>query len=269
MVAFAERFRFAFEAHEVGDANRSARVERPFHHVEHNFYPGREFRDLRDLNQQLVAWCFQVNNKPKKTLQMATPLSLFATEKPYLLALPLHVPEVYEVFQRMVDLEGYVSLHRNRYSVDEELIGRQVELRETSDRIRILHRHAEVAVHERNEPGAGLRSTLPQHRYQVRRRDAHREVPREEVELRRAGPELNALVDALQRRYGGRAVRPVRELHRLFLEYPDAPLRETVAAALRYGLVDLNRIERMVLRRIAGEFFRLRRDPEDEDPSDG
>jgi len=36
MAAFAERFGFRFQAHERGDANRSGRVERPFHFIEHN-----------------------------------------------------------------------------------------------------------------------------------------------------------------------------------------------------------------------------------------
>ncbi|HLG58797.1 MAG TPA: hypothetical protein VI485_25855 [Vicinamibacterales bacterium] len=38
MAAFAERFGFVFRAHEKGDANRSACVERPFHFIEHNFW---------------------------------------------------------------------------------------------------------------------------------------------------------------------------------------------------------------------------------------
>src|SRR5213083_1047734 len=37
MAAFAERFGFHFAAHERGDADRSARVERQFHFIEHNF----------------------------------------------------------------------------------------------------------------------------------------------------------------------------------------------------------------------------------------
>jgi hypothetical protein len=37
MVAFGERFGFEFAAHEIGDANRSARVERPFRFIEGNF----------------------------------------------------------------------------------------------------------------------------------------------------------------------------------------------------------------------------------------
>ncbi len=56
MAAFAERFGFVFRAHEKGDANRSARVERPFHFLEHNFLAGRTFADLADLNTQALAF---------------------------------------------------------------------------------------------------------------------------------------------------------------------------------------------------------------------
>ena len=44
MAAFAERFGFTFAAHEKGDANRSARVERPFDYIENNFLAGRDLR---------------------------------------------------------------------------------------------------------------------------------------------------------------------------------------------------------------------------------
>ncbi len=56
MLALSRRFGFAFMAHELGDANRSARVERPFHYIENNFYPGRTFASFDDLNLQLRAW---------------------------------------------------------------------------------------------------------------------------------------------------------------------------------------------------------------------
>jgi hypothetical protein len=37
----------------------------------------------------------------------------------------------------MVDIEGYVALHTNRYSVPVDWIGRRVEVRETKDKIEI------------------------------------------------------------------------------------------------------------------------------------
>jgi hypothetical protein len=56
MESFGTRFGFTFFAHEVGDANRSGKVERPFH-FEHNFLAGRTFTDWDDLNAQARAWC--------------------------------------------------------------------------------------------------------------------------------------------------------------------------------------------------------------------
>ena len=41
MAAFGERFGFQFVAHAIGNANRSARVERPFWFIENNFLAGR------------------------------------------------------------------------------------------------------------------------------------------------------------------------------------------------------------------------------------
>ena len=43
MAAFGERFGFQFVAHGLGNANRLARVERPFWFIENNFLAGRKF----------------------------------------------------------------------------------------------------------------------------------------------------------------------------------------------------------------------------------
>jgi hypothetical protein len=138
MAAFAERFGFVFRAHEKGDANRSARVERPFHVIEHNFLAGRTFADLPDLNIQARAFCDKVNATPKRHLH-ASPRELFAAERPHLRPLPLFVPEVYALHHRLVDVEGFVNVHGHRYSVPYLLIGRQLEIRETQDRLDVYH----------------------------------------------------------------------------------------------------------------------------------
>jgi hypothetical protein len=43
---------------------------------------------------------------------------------------------LYRLYQRLVDVEGYVALHTNRYSVPVDWIGRRVEVRETKDKSR-------------------------------------------------------------------------------------------------------------------------------------
>ena len=72
-----------FAEFEIGDANRSARVERPFHFIENNFLAGRTFVDWQDLNNQARQWCDRVNATYKKHIR-AVPRELYAAERPLL-----------------------------------------------------------------------------------------------------------------------------------------------------------------------------------------
>jgi transposase len=117
MVAFARTLGFRFKAHRVGNPDRKARIERPFFYVEVNFLAGRSFHDYADLNRQAIDWCRQVANaKPKRTIGMS-PDAAWQIEKPHLQPLPDVAPPVYELLERVVDLNGYVSVESNRYSV--------------------------------------------------------------------------------------------------------------------------------------------------------
>ena len=86
MERFGKIFGLTFMAHEIGDKDRSARVERNFSYIEGNFLPGRTFTDWHDLNEQARAWCTRVaNRKPKRSLGM-DPESAYVMEKPCLKA---------------------------------------------------------------------------------------------------------------------------------------------------------------------------------------
>ena len=163
MAAFAERLGFRFEAHEKGDANRSARVERPFDYVENNFLAGRDFRDLDDLNAQALAWCDKVNAAHRRHLH-ASPRELFAAEQPHLVPLPIWTPDVYLLHHRIVDVEGYVSVNGHRYSAPWQLIGRQVEVRETKAEVLVFEGPRLVGTHRRSQDLSQGRATLPEHR---------------------------------------------------------------------------------------------------------
>jgi hypothetical protein len=261
MQAFADRFGFQFAAHRLGDANRSARVEGPFWHVEHNFYPGRTFADLGDLNAQVVAWCQTYNATFHRSFG-GIPDELGVLERLALRPLPPFVPEPTEVHPRRVDTEGYVSLHRNRYSVPEVLVGRQLEVHETIDHVRVFDGRRLVAEHTRHEENAGVRLTLPEHRSHLRRRSEPRPPSPEEVALRAAGPALAALCDAL-RKIPVRGRRAIVRLHRIWLDYPTEAVEPAVRRALDFGLTDPDRIEQMVLRSLRGDFFRLPQEDDD------
>jgi hypothetical protein len=255
MVAFGERFGFTFIAHELGDANRKARVERPFDHIENNFYKGRTFADLGDANRQLRGWCDKVGRKRKRSLK-AAPIELYAAEKPHLHRLPDWVPEVVRVLTRRVGVEANVTLHTNAYPVPADLIDQQVEVHEALTAIRILHRHRVVAEYAPREPGREERVPRPPE-MRGRRRAPPAQPSPEEAVLIAAGTEFATMVALLRRHHHGGARVPIRRLHRLYLDYETERLRAALATAAAHGLYDLARIERMVLRGVAADLFRL------------
>jgi len=256
MAALAERFGFHFVAHEIGDANRSARVERPFAFIENNFLAGRTFSRWEDLNQQARQWCDKVNSAYKKHLR-AVPRELFAMERLHLKPLPAWIPEPYRLHQRLVDMEGYVALHTNRYSVPLDWLGRRVEVRETKDKIDIQLDARRLVSHRRLAEAEHQRILLAEHRpprgQGLPRPDPH---PEEKAILATV-PEMAEYVAALKQRSRKVLTLVLRQLWRLVREYPRPPLLAAVQEAARYGLYDLDRLERMILRRVAREYFLL------------
>jgi hypothetical protein len=256
MATFAERFGFHFAAHEIGDANRSARVERPFWFIENNFLAGRTFSSWEALNPQARQWCDKVNATYKKHIR-AVPRELFAVERLHLKPLPAWIPEVYRLHQRMVDVEGYVALHTNRYSVPVAWIGRRVEVRETQGKIEIQLDARNLVTHTRIAEVEHQRVLLAQHRPPRGQGITRTEVHPEEQTILVAVPEMGDYVAAVKQRSRKIPGVALRQLLRLVREYPREPLLAAVREAARYGLYDLDRLERMILRRVAREYFLL------------
>jgi transposase len=256
MAAFAERLGFRFRAHEIGDANRSARVERPFHFIENNFLAGRTFAGWEDLNQQARQWCDRVNATYKKHIR-AVPRELYVVERPLLKPLPAWLPEVYRLHQRMVDVEGYVSLHTNRYSVPPSFIGRPVEVRETRDHVEIQLDARHIVQHRRIPTPDQVRVTLPEHRPPRGAGACKRDPHPEETALLAAVPAIASYLENLKRRGGKVITLLLRQLLRMLREYPREAFLGAIEEAGRYGLYDLDRVERMILRRVRCEYFRL------------
>jgi len=260
MDAFAERFGFRFVAHELGHANRSARVERPFWFIERNYLAGRTFSSWEDLNQRAREWSDKVNSTYKKHIR-AVPRELFAVERLHLKPLPAWIPEVYRLHQRMVDVEGYIAVRSNRYSVPLEWIGRRVEVRETKDKIEIQLDARRLVTHRRIAEAEHQRVMLPEHRPPRGQRATRPDPHPEEKAIVTAAPELADYVVGLKQHSRKVVTLALRQLLRLVREYPREPLLGALREAARYGLYDLDRVERMILRRVAREYFLLNEGP--------
>jgi hypothetical protein len=96
------------------------------------------------------------------------------------------------------------------------------------------------------------------------KRDPH---PEEQAILQ-AAPELADYVAALKQRGRKVVALALRQLLRMVRDYPRAPLLAAVQEAAHYGLYDLDRLERMILRRVASDYFVLdggnQREPNDD-----
>ena len=264
MEAFADRFGFRFVAHELGHANRSARVERPFWFIENNYLAGRTFSSWEDLNQRAREWCDKVNSTYKKHIR-AVPRELFAVERLRLKPLPAWIPEVYRLHQRLVDIEGYIAVRSNRYSVPLEWIGRRVEVRETRDKIEIQLDARRLVTHRRIAEAEHQRVMLPEHRPPRGQRATRPDPHPEEKTIVTVAPELADYVVGLKQHSRKVVTLALRQLLRLVREYPREPLLGAVREAARYGLYDLDRVERMILRRVAREYFLLNEGPHGDD----
>jgi transposase len=255
ILAFARTLGFAFRAHNIGHSDRKGRIERPFSYVEKNFLPGRTFVDFDDLNRQALAWCREVANQKVKRVLGMSPEAAYVMEKPHLVPLPPVLPPVYEVLERAVDLYGYVSVDTNRYSVPERFVGRSVSVYKHPREIHITRRGVEIARHPRLIGVRDARHTLPgHHRIPVR---ASRGPALEEQLLRGDHPSLERYATALKQRAYGRGVRALRRLLELKRTYPSGPFLGAIDQALHFGLFDLQRLETLILKHVAGDFFNL------------
>ena len=264
MQAFARALGFYFIAHRVNHPDRKGRIERVFAWVERGFLPGRTFTDFADLNTQVLQWCEQIaNQKPKRSLGMRSPEAAYQIEKPLLQPLPTVLPPVYDVLERTVDLMGFVSVHTNRYSVPERLVGRPVTIYLYPGELRIHCRGVHVATHPRLIGRHDARHILPEHHPLPRARE--RQPTSEEQWLRAQHPTLERYVVALRAAQPGRALRVLRRLLQLQRTYPTEPFLAAVEQALKFGLLDLGRLERLVLKHVAGDFFAL--EPNAEEPA--
>lgn len=255
MAAFARTLGFRFRAHRVGHSDRKGRIERPFAYVEGNFLPARSFSDFADLNRQALTWCREVTNqKPKRALGMS-PDAAYLIEKPYLQPLASSLPPVYDVLERVVDLYGYVSVDTNRYSVPERFVGQAFTVYKYPAEIQIFNRGTLIATHPRLIGQRDARHTVGEHHPTPVR--VSRGPAIEEQLLHGHHPILDGYAAALKQRAHGRGVRHLRRLLEMKRTYPSAPFLAALEQALHFGMFDLGRLEMLILKRVAGEFFAL------------
>ena len=146
LLALAQHYRFQPRACRPYRAKTKGKVERPFSYIRQDFFLGRSFRNLDDLNAQLIGWLDTVANARVHGTTQRVVAEAFAAEQPELQTLPEHRFDAVLKLERRVSHDGFVAIGGNYYSVPDRT-RRVVEVQQLPDLIRILDLGTIVAEH--------------------------------------------------------------------------------------------------------------------------
>ena len=248
MERFAQQYGFAFICHKIGHSNRKAGNERSFYTVETNFFPGRTFASLSDMNKQAFEWATGSFAQRPLSKIGAIPAQLFEHEKNYLKRLPPFVPPPYLVHQRIIDQYGYASFAGNFYWVPGTK-RHQVTLLQYADSIKIYHKRKLMAEYEVAPGRVKNEKILPKDGQRPQQQPSNRKRPTKEEEkrLREISEEVSCYLDFIRNEKGSNHHRIIRQLHALHRKMARPLFVKSVARALKYRIVDIDTVERIAV----------------------
>jgi transposase len=163
MLEFAHHYGFLPKACKPYRAKTKGKVERPYRYVREDFFLGRSFRNLDDLNAQFRQWLDQVANVRTHATTKRVVAEHFAEERPKLQPLPAGPFQTVLRLERRITRDGMVSVDGNLYSVPDTARRRAVEVHSTANEVRILEAGQVIAAHPALE-GRGQRCIIAGHR---------------------------------------------------------------------------------------------------------
>ncbi len=258
MEQFALKYGFEFRCREIGHSDRKAGSERSFWTVETNFFPGRSFESLEDVNRQAKDWATvrMANRSVGKTGLI--PTVAFEFERPYLIKVLKAVTPPYLPHSRLIDQYGYIAFDGNYYWIP-QISNRKVDILQYSDTIKIYHQRRPLSTYPLPHEGVknekfspkGQPAPLYQPKY-CKRPTAH-----EEKQLRAAGKGVDDYLNFALKQKGQTRHRFIRELYGLYKKVAPPPFLSAVERALTYRIIDMATIERIVVLQLQDGGYRL------------
>ena len=248
MEAFAKQYGFRFCCHAINHPNRKAGEERSFWTVETNFFPGRSFTSLEDLNEQAFEWSTVRLDKRPQGKTGLVPARMFDYELSYLNKLPSHLPAPYRAHERMVDQYGYIAFGANYYWVPGTRRD-SVKVLEYSDRLKIYRTRVFLA--EYRLPADGVKNGrfsppgFPKPRHQPN--DRKKPTQQEEKRLRSMDDSVNAYLDFALEPKGVRRHQALRKLFALSRKMTPELFIQSIKRAHKYRITSVETIGRIAV----------------------
>ncbi len=252
MEQFARQYGFEFICHEVNHPNRKAGNERSFYTVETNFFPGRKFEDMEDLNRQAIEWAtVRMANRPVSGTVLI-PARAFEHEQAYLIKLPPYIPPPYLTHRRGTDQYGYVSFDGNFYWVPDGA-GDEVSVLQYSKSLKIYHKRILLVDYPLPPDGVKNRSFSPQGVPRPGHQPKNRKHPtaQEEKKLRAAAVEVDEYLSFALKPKGTQKHRFIREMFSLYQKIALPLFIKTISRALKYRITDIKTVERIAILHIS------------------
>ncbi len=163
LIEFARHYGYLPKACQAYRAKTKGKVERPFRYIREDFFLGRSFQNLGDLNEQFRQWLDEVANPRTHATTRRVVAEHFAEERPSLQPLPAGPFQAVLRLERRITRDGMVSVDGNLYSVPNTTRRRPVEVHSMAHEVRILEEGRVVAVHPVLD-GRGQRRIIAGHR---------------------------------------------------------------------------------------------------------
>lgn len=163
LVSLLDHYGAAPRACQPYRAKTKGKVERPFRYIRQDFFLGRTFRNLDDLNAQFDVWRTQIANPRVHATTDRVVDEAFAEEQPTLRPLPVIPYSAVLTIERRVSKEGVISVGGNYYSVPDTTRRRTLEVQHHVTELRIFEDGVEIARHPVIE-GKNRRRIDPAHR---------------------------------------------------------------------------------------------------------
>ena len=246
MVDFAKSFGFHWYAHAIKHSDRKAGVERSFYTITTNFFPGREFNSLEDLNKQARQWCESRSKKMNRN--KIIPIDRFEYEKDFMTKVTPYISEPYRQHNRVVGQEGYVLLGTNLFWASARRDSDVIVL-EYADRI-VIYQNRKV-VCEHTLPPFGIREKkFKPDGITVPYRPKKTTVPPhdEEKELRSLSNLVNDYLEFALKAFGPQnRYKFIREVYHLYKNLTPSLFNKTIERAFKYRINSKSTLEKIAI----------------------
>jgi len=146
---FADRYGFEPHACTPRQPHEKGLVESMVGYVKGNFWAGRHFADLDDLQGQADLWRDTVANVRLHSTLHERPIDRFGQDKAALRSLPTEVWIPPDVRFVRVSSQGFIHVDSNEYSVPALLARQQVSVHMNATTVVVYYQHEAVATHPR------------------------------------------------------------------------------------------------------------------------